>query len=178
MLNSANTVLETGTFHTRVLPQTLQNLYVTSACNDINQENMWMVDFNARATSLPYSGTNATTYSRIRVEFPTVDTMGNAVFRGDLGGYAETGDMVGCSFVIGAGYVDPASGSVPMVCRLIKSETTGEPARVEVLYHDNFSPDSRMRFYIAKVFNPTIATPSVNISITIDHVVASSNLVY
>lgn len=59
------------------------------------------------------------------VEFPTVDSLGNSVFANALGGYTNTGDPVGCYFETGAGYVNASSNSVPITCRLIRSEVTG-----------------------------------------------------
>jgi hypothetical protein len=37
------------------------------------------------------SYTNGGTYSRIFIEFPTVDSLGNRLFADDLGGYTKTG---------------------------------------------------------------------------------------
>ena len=59
-------------------------------------------------------------YSRIFIEFPTVDALGNALFANDLGGYQTTGEIVGCAFNKATYYVNPASG-YRMMCRLIKS---------------------------------------------------------
>jgi hypothetical protein len=34
---------------------------------------------------------DGTTYSRIYIEFPTVDSLGNTLFANNLGGYQKTG---------------------------------------------------------------------------------------
>lgn len=176
LLNSANAVVEAGTYHTRVRPKTLKNFFVTSACNDIGAENMFMVEFTVWSTSYPRSGVDGTIYSRIIIEFPTVDSLGNAVFSNALGGYTNTGDPVGCYFDTAGSYVNASSNSVPMTCRLIRSEVSGEPVRVEVLNHEAFtSSEPSLKMWIAKVFNPSSAVASINISIAIDHVTVSNN---
>lgn len=177
LINSAGSTLEQGTYHTRVRPAALKNFYVTSACNDIGAENMWMIDFTVGSSIYPPSSTSGSTYSRIIIEFPTVDSLGNTVFQNALGGYANTGDPVGCYFnTTGTNYMNAVSASTPMTCRLIASEVTGEPARVEILNHNSFSSTTpSMKLYIAKVFNPSVFTASVNISISITQVTVSNN---
>ena len=65
------------------------------------------------------------------------------------------------------------------MCRLIMSQSPGQPTRVEILHQNAFSTSSRyMRFWIAKVFNPSIAVTSIPISIRINHVQVSTNNVY
>lgn len=91
---------------------------------------MFMVEFTVKSTSYPPSSVSGSTYSRIMIEFPTIDSLGNTVFVNNLGGYTNTGDPVGCRFETGAGYVNASSNSVPITCRLIKSEVAGEPVRV------------------------------------------------
>ena len=60
-------------------------------------------------------------YSRIFIEFPTVDSLGNTLFANDLGGYQKTGELVGCVFDTWTTYyTDPVSG-YRLQCRLIKS---------------------------------------------------------
>lgn len=60
-------------------------------------------------------------YSRIFIEFPTVDNQNNKLFLSNLGGYTKTGDYVGCYFnTSGTNYVKPLNGKL-MKCRLIKS---------------------------------------------------------
>lgn len=83
---------------------------------------MWMIDFTVWSSSYPPSSTNGATYSRILIEFPTVDSLGNSVFQNALGGYSNTGDPVGCFFnTTTAAYMNAVSTSTPMTCRLIKS---------------------------------------------------------
>jgi|JI6StandDraft_1071083.scaffolds.fasta_scaffold216589_2 hypothetical protein len=135
-----------------------------------------MIDFTVGST-YPPSSANATVYSRIVVEFPTVDSLGNSVFQSALGGYSNTGDPVGCFFnTTGTSYMNTISSSTPMTCRLIKSEVTGEPARVEILNHNEFNSSTpSMKVYIAKVFNPSVFTASVNISVSITQVTVATN---
>ena len=122
---------------------------------------------------------HASTYSRMYIEFPTVDSSGNALFAKDLGGYANTGDIVGCAFdTCDSNYVTFNSGT-RLMCRLIISEVAGEPTRVEIINHNAFTGSNYlMQLWIAKVFNPAAAVTSVPISIKIDHVVVASNDVY
>ena len=118
-------------------------------------------------------------YSRIFIEFPTVDSLGNTLFANDLGGYQVTGELVGCvTNTWTTYYVDPVSGK-RIMCRLIKSEKPGDPVRVEVIHHSAFSSSWRfMEIWIAKVFNPAIAVTSVPISVRMEHVEVSTNNIY
>lgn len=124
------------------------------------------------------SYTDSTRYSRIFVEFPTVDSAGNALFANNLGGYTKTGEYVGCAFDTWNTYY---VGSITdrLKCRLIMSEVPGDPVRVEIINHNAFSSNWRfMRLWIAKVFNPTNPVTSVPISIRMNHVVVATNDVY
>jgi len=123
---------------------------------------------------------HATTYSRIYLEFPTVDSNGNALFANDLKGYTKTGEIVGCSFNNWDSYmVGRASSTDRLKCRLIKSEVIGDPVRVEIINHNSFSDNNhRMQLWIAKIFNPAVAVTSIPISIKIDHVMVSNNNVF
>lgn len=67
----------------------------------------------------------------------------------------------------------------PMKCRLIKSETFGEPVRVEIINHGAFTTTTNsMQVYIGKVWNPATAVKSVEIKVQINHVGNSTNRVY
>ena len=138
---------------------------------------MWMIDFTVSSSNYPPSSTSGSAYSRIIVEFPTVDSLGNTVFQSALGGYSNTGDPVGCYFnTTNANYMSTVSSSTPMTCRLIKSEVAGENARVEILNHNSFSSSvTSMKVYIAKIFNPSVFTPSVNISVSITQMTVGTN---
>ena len=83
---------------------------------------MFRIQFQTQSGVTVNANNDATLYSRIFVEFPTLDANGNALFAADLGGYANTGDPVGCSFEWSSGtdYRVKAATSV-MMCRLIKS---------------------------------------------------------
>jgi hypothetical protein len=177
-LDGSNSVIQKQSFYHRILPPRLRNYFVNSTVNDIGVENMFYVQLEMDS-SYPRAFNDATLYSRIFIEFPTVDSLGNALFASDLGGYQKTGDIVGCAFDTWTTYyVDPVSG-YSMQCRLIKSEVPGAPVRVEVLHHGAFSSSWRfMRFWIAKVFNPTRGVTSVPISVKIEHVEVSTNNIY
>lgn len=72
---------------------------------------------------------DGTTYSRIYIEFPTVDSLGNTLFANSLGGYTKTGELVGCYFnTYTSYYVSTATDR--QKCRLIMSEVLGDPVRV------------------------------------------------
>ena len=68
------------------------------------------------------ANSDGTTYSRIYIEFPTVDSSGNALFTSDLKGYSKTGELVGCAFNTWDSYsVRRVTGLERMKCRLIRS---------------------------------------------------------
>ena len=128
-LDSSDSVIESTSFYHRVRPQKLRNFVAYSAVNDIGVENMFTFEWQVDASAYPRSNTDGSTYSRILIEFPTVDALGNALFEDDLGGYTQTGEYVGCYMWP---YADPYmdSPSNNLRCRLIKSEVAGEPAQV------------------------------------------------
>jgi len=68
---------------------------------------------------------DATTYSRIFIEFPTVDSLGNTLFANNLGGYQKTGEIVGCAFDTWTSYTVGAVGGYIPMCRLLMSEAPG-----------------------------------------------------
>lgn len=139
---------------------------------------MFIVSFRV-SSPLINAYNHGTTYSRIYIEFPTVDANGNTLFAKDLGGYANTGDIVGCAFNTWDSYFVTYNSGTRLMCRLIMSEVPGEPTRVEIINHNAFTGSNYlMQVWIAKVFNPAIAVTSVPISIKIDHVVVASNDVY
>ncbi len=61
-----------------------------SYCNDVNAENMFYIQFQIGAQTVN-ANNNGATYSRIYVEFPTVDSNNNPLFAKNLGGYTKTG---------------------------------------------------------------------------------------
>jgi hypothetical protein len=74
---------------------------------------------------------DATKYSRIFIEFPTLDSQNVALFANNLGGYTKTGEYVGCYFsYVNAYYVAAAVSNNKLKCRLILSEVSGDPVRV------------------------------------------------
>lgn len=77
-------------FYTKVLPPKLRNFYVNSTVNDIGVENMFNIQFTLGSTAIN-ANNHGTLYSRIYIEFPTVDSNGNALFASDLKGYTKTG---------------------------------------------------------------------------------------
>ncbi|CAM6005532.1 unnamed protein product [Sphagnum balticum] len=138
---------------------------------------MFLVQFTIPSGTTVNANNDGTTYSRIYIEFPTVDSNGGPLFANNLGGYTVTGEMMGCFFFFpNSSYVTAATGRLQ--CRMILSEVTGDPVRVEVINHNAFSGSSRyMMFYIAKVFNPAVAVTSVPISLRIDHISVANNAI-
>lgn len=134
MLSYTDTLaVQVGTvsFYTRVDPPKLFDFHVSSILSDIDTESLFIVTIKVLPTLLPNSATDSTLYSRIFIEFPTRDKQGNRLFEDALKGYTKTGDFMGCYFNPGTQYVKAANIAVsPMKCRLIKSETYGEPVRV------------------------------------------------
>lgn len=111
------------------MPQKLRAFVVTSAVNDIGVENMFTFEFQVNSNAYPRAYADGTQYSRIFVEFPTVDALGNALFDDDLGGYTKTGEYVGCyMYPYTNPYIDSPSNDFR--CRLIKSEVVGDPVLV------------------------------------------------
>ena len=128
-LDAADAIIESTSFYKRVRPQRLRTFYVESAVNDIGVENMFTFEFEVNSNSYPPASADGTTYSRILVEFPTVDALGNRLFADDLGGYTRTGELVGCYMSpYTSPYVDSPGDNLR--CRLVKSEVAGEPAVV------------------------------------------------
>ena len=72
------------------MPAKLTNIYMESYCNDVNAENMFYIQFQIGAQAVN-ANNNGATYSRIYVEFPTVDSNNNPLFAKNLGGYTKTG---------------------------------------------------------------------------------------
>ena len=64
---------------------------------------------------------DGTMYSRIFIEFPTVDSLGNQLFANDLGWYQKTGELVGCVFDTWSTYYARPVTSYRLQCRLIMS---------------------------------------------------------
>lgn len=160
-------------------PPELFDFFVSSVLSDINTESLFVVRITALPTVMPNSYTDPALYSRIVLEFPTRDSQGNRLFDDALGGYTKTGDFVGCYFNATMPFVVAANALVsPMKCRLIKSETFGEPVRIEVINHGAFTAATpSMEIYIGKVWNPASAVRSVQIGIRIDHVANGTNRV-
>lgn len=82
---------------------------------------IWFQTFGALTVN---ENKHLTLYSRILIEFPTKDSLGNNLFASDLGGYKDTGDYVGCNFYFYNGasnYVKAGVTEDYMKCRLIKS---------------------------------------------------------
>lgn len=167
------------TFYTRVDAQKLFDFHVSSILSDIDTESLFIVTFTVLPTTYPRSYNDPTQYSRIYIEFPTRDRQGNRLFDDALKGYTKTGDFVGCHFSNATNYVKAADITVsPMKCRLIKSETTGEPARVEIINHAAFTAATpSMQIYLGKIWNPATAVKSVEIRIKIEHITNATNIV-
>jgi len=51
---------------------------------------MFNIQFEINAQTIN-ANNDATLYSRIYIEFPTVDSAGNPLFASNLGGYTQTG---------------------------------------------------------------------------------------
>ena len=90
---------------------------------------MFTIELQVSSSFYPRSNTDGSTYSRMYIEFPTVDSLGNSLFADDLGGYQKTGEFIGCyMYPYTNPYIDSPSNNLR--CRLIKSEVVGDPARV------------------------------------------------
>lgn len=119
-LDSSAAVIQQQSFYQEVLPPRLRNFYVNSSVNDVGVENMFYIQFELGSTILN-AFNHATLYSRIYIELPTKDPQGNDLFLPNLGGYQQTGDLVGCVFdTWNTYYVDPVGG-YRLQCRLIMS---------------------------------------------------------
>jgi hypothetical protein len=118
-LDDSSNIIQKQSFYHQVLPNKLRNFYVNSTVNDIGVENMFYVQFEVDSTTVN-ANNHATLYSRIYIEFPTVDSRGNPLFANNLGGYTKTGELVGCFFdTWSTYYVTSATGRLQ--CRLIMS---------------------------------------------------------
>lgn len=89
-LNATGALITRQSFYTKVLPPRLRNFYVNSTVNDIGVENMFYIRFAMGSTAIN-ANNHGSLYSRIYIEFPTVDSNGNALFTSDLKGYTKTG---------------------------------------------------------------------------------------
>lgn len=118
--DSSSALVQQQSLYTRVLPPRLRNFFVNSSVNDIGVENMFHFQFELGSTMVRASN-DGSTYSRIFIEFPTVDSLGNTLFANDLGGYQKTGEIVGCAFNTWSTYYTSAVSGKRMMCRLIMS---------------------------------------------------------
>lgn len=80
---------------------------------------MFAIKFELGSTSVN-ANNHGTTYSRMYIEFPTVDSNGNALFANNLGGYSATGEIVGCAFNTWTSWY-VSSVTSRLMCRLIMS---------------------------------------------------------
>jgi len=90
-LTNTSTIIQQQSFYHRVLPPRLGNYYVNSTVNDVGVENMFYVQFETPIGDTVNANNHGSTYSRIFIEFPTVDSNGNPLFAGNLGGYTSSG---------------------------------------------------------------------------------------
>ncbi|KAL4462636.1 hypothetical protein ABPG74_000466, partial [Tetrahymena malaccensis] len=124
-----------------------QFIFIQSIIRNQNRANMFYVNFK---TIQPVPAYNLG--GRIQIEFPTLDPIGNPQFDLALGGYSKTGDNVGCRFV------QQGAGDIGLVntwrCRLIKAQTIGNPAIVEIINFPALAEFTEVQMWIAKVFNP------------------------
>lgn len=104
----------------------MQFLYIEAAIRNKGRANMFKFHFKVISAVNSHA-----TGGNIHIKFPTIDPMGNPMFDLNLGGYSKSGDDVGCRFITtGAGIIAPTAS---LRCRLIKSETIGHPAIVEII---------------------------------------------
>jgi hypothetical protein len=118
-LSSNSTIIQQQSFYHKVLPPNLRNFYVNSTVNDVGVENMFYVQFEIGSQAVN-ANNNGGTYSRIYIEFPTVDSNNNNLFANNLGGYSQTGEIVGCAFDTWSSYY-VSSVTSRLMCRLIMS---------------------------------------------------------
>jgi len=86
--DATSTTLESTSFFFQVRAPKLRNFDAWSYVEDIGEENLFVFDFEVDTHTYPRSYTDGTQYSRIFLKFPTVDSLGNALFQDDLGGYS------------------------------------------------------------------------------------------
>lgn len=89
--DSLNADIESTSFYHKVLAQKFRSFVVSSAVNDVGVENMFTFEIQVNSNAYPRSYADGTQYSRIFIDFPTVDALGNSLFDADLGGYSKTG---------------------------------------------------------------------------------------
>ncbi|KAL4505213.1 hypothetical protein ABPG72_016280 [Tetrahymena utriculariae] len=146
-MSDQNGVLNQATKWMFIKAPKFQFIYIQSVIRNQNRANMFYVNFK---TTQPVPAYNQG--GRIQIEFPTVDPMGNPMFGLSLGGYQNTGDNVGCRFV------QVGTGDVGLIntwrCRLIKAQSLGNPAIVEIINFGALSAFTEVQMWIAKVFNP------------------------
>lgn len=137
----------TATRWLQIIAPKMQFLYIESAIRNKGRANMFLVHFKLiNSVQSHLAGGN------IHIKFPTIDPMGNPMFDLNLGGYVKSGDDVGCRFIsTGAGVIAPTAN---LRCRLIKSESIGHPAIVEIINFNAMAAGTEVQMWIAKVFNP------------------------
>ena len=98
----------------------MRNFFANSTVNDVGTENMFFFHFELGSTMVN-AYNNGGTYSRMFIEFPTKDALGNTLFANDLGGYKKTGEYVGCAFNTWSTYYTRSVSGKHLKCRLIMS---------------------------------------------------------
>ncbi len=85
---------------------------------------------------------------------------------------------MGCYFKTGGQYITFAP-TYTLQCRLIPSGKPGDPVKVEIINHAQFSAaQNSLSVYVFKVINPVISHSSVPITVKIDHIDTATGYIY
>lgn len=173
-LDSSSTLLcERSTPYT-VVGKPFKYLHVMGANSDTSSYNMFTFEFELFSGDyLDFSEVfNGATYSRIFVDFPTVDKNGDPVFAQGMG---LTDNKVGCSVYQLSGYVVGLTAN-PITCRYLPHERTNGNNVVEIYNHIQFTGATRkMLIKMAGMRNPASALTSITFTMRMNRVTRSTN---
>jgi len=102
---------------------------------------------------------------RIAFWFPRKNSFGADAFSNNLG-FTKTGDEIPCWFDISEGFIQPETAK-KLLCRLIKSELSNEPAKVEIVNFDAITTTKKLHVQIVNIMNPANAISFVDISVMV-----------
>ncbi|KAL4505390.1 hypothetical protein ABPG72_002452, partial [Tetrahymena utriculariae] len=157
VLNASKNPIEKYSQFIFITPKLMNYLKTESAISQQGAQNIISFYFSNTDTIPQYSNGGL-----IQLQFPTVSADGSTnIFDSSLGiTSGVTGTPVGCWF----------SASIPgnnLSCSLIKSQTTGRPAFIEIHNFDQIPANTDMIIRVAGICNPTNQVSLVTLTVTI-----------
>jgi hypothetical protein len=158
-----------------LLPGDVSYFNVSWAHRDINQYNIYTVEFKNGQTAIP-SYNDATTAGRIYIGFPMLDSLSNNVFAANLGfsGITE-GSVLPCYFDTGFNFVT-ATGGKSLTCKIRMSLMTNKYYTwIEVINFADIPAGAVLRVIIGKITNPSLKQIDINFLLRVKTLTVSSN---